>query len=113
MKAYFRQLGLPQPAVVSVDVDGGGNRPGGPDGADGEVMLDIEVAGAVAPQAKIAVYFAPNTDKGFFDAVTQAVHDAANQPSVISISWGGRSATGRSKPWRPCTRRWRMRPPWE
>jgi len=70
-------------------VDGVGNRPGGPDGADGEVMLDIEVAGAVAPRAKIAVYFAPNTDKGFFDAVTHAVHDAANQPSVISISWGG------------------------
>jgi kumamolisin len=75
--------------VVSVGVDGAGNRPGGADGADGEVMLDIEVAGSVAPQAKIAVYFAPNTDKGFFDAVTHAIHDAANQPSVISISWGG------------------------
>jgi kumamolisin len=52
-------------------------------------MLDIEVAGAVAPGANIAVYFAPNTDAGFRDAVSKAVHDATNKPSVISISWGG------------------------
>ena len=51
-------------------------------------MLDIEVAGAVAPGAKIVVYFAPNTDQGFLDAITTAVHDSTNQPSVISISWG-------------------------
>jgi kumamolisin len=89
LKTYFNQLGLPEPPVVSVGVDGAANRPSGPDGADGEVMLDIQVAGAVAPQAKIAAYFAPNTDKGFFDAVTHAIHDSANQPSVISISWGG------------------------
>jgi kumamolisin len=49
-------------------------------------MLDIEVAGAVAPGASIVVYFAPNTDAGFRDAVSQAVHDATNKPSVISIS---------------------------
>jgi kumamolisin len=35
------------------------------------------------------VYFTPNTDQGFLDAITTAVHDAANKPSVISISWGG------------------------
>jgi kumamolisin len=57
--------------------------------SDGEVMLDIEVAGAVAPGARIVVYFAPNTDQGFHDAVTTAVHDTVNKPSVISISWGG------------------------
>jgi kumamolisin len=51
-------------------------------------MLDIEVAGAIAPQARITVYFAPNTDAGFLDALRTAVHDAANKPSVISISWG-------------------------
>jgi kumamolisin len=52
-------------------------------------MLDIEVSGAVAPGARIVVYFAPNTDQGFHDAITTAVHDAVNKPSVISISWGG------------------------
>jgi kumamolisin len=69
-------------------VDGGTNAPGDPNGADGEVALDIQVAGSIAPGAKIAVYFAPNTDQGFIDAITTAVHDTANQPSVISISWG-------------------------
>jgi kumamolisin len=52
-------------------------------------MLDIEVVGAIAPQAVIAVYFAPNTDAGFLDAITTAIHDATNKPSILSISWGG------------------------
>ena len=63
--------------------------PSNANGADGEVMLDIEVSAAVAPGAKIVVYFAPNTDQGFIDAIGSAVHDATNNPSVISISWGG------------------------
>ena len=89
LQIYFQQLGIPQPDVISVSVDGGQNIPEGtPDSADGEVALDIEVVGSIAPRTKIAVYFAPNTDQGFLDAVTQATHDAANNPSVISISWG-------------------------
>ena len=51
--------------------------------------LDIEVAGAIAPGANIAVYFAPNTDQGFIDAIGAAVHDSVRKPSVVSISWGG------------------------
>ncbi len=88
LKAYFGALGLVPPKVKAIRVDGGRNHPTTADSADGEVMLDIEVAGAVAPKATLAVYFAPNTDQGFLDAITQAVHDAVNKPSVISISWG-------------------------
>jgi kumamolisin len=87
--AYFQTLGLPAPAITAVSVDGGKNTPGNASSADGEVMLDIEVSAAVATGAKIAVYFAPNTDQGFIDAVSTAVHDTTNKPSVISISWGG------------------------
>ena len=87
---YFAQLGLKMPQVTAVSIDHGRNQPtGDATGPDGEVMLDIEVAGAVAPKAKIVVYFAPNTDRGFIDAVTTAIHDQTNRPSVISISWGG------------------------
>jgi kumamolisin len=89
INAYFQKLGLPVPNVKTVRVDGASNHPSTPDGADGEVMLDIEVAAAIAPKALIAVYFAPNTDKGFLDAITMATHDTVNKPSVISISWGG------------------------
>jgi kumamolisin len=87
--AYFKTLSQTAPTVVAVPVDGGKNAPSTASGADGEVMLDIEVSAAVAPGAKLAVYFAPNTDQGFIDAITTAVHDRTNKPSVISISWGG------------------------
>jgi kumamolisin len=89
LKAYFSGLGLPTPKVKAVRVDGGRNQPSDANSADGEVMLDIEVAGAIAPKAKIVVYFAPNTDRGFLDAINKAVHDTTNKPSLISISWGG------------------------
>ncbi len=89
LKAYFKRLGIPMPLVMARSVDGGHNQPtGDPNGPDGEVMLDIEVVGAVAPGAKIVVYFAPNTDAGFLDAVTTAIHDTLNKPSAVSISWG-------------------------
>ncbi len=86
---YFQSLGLTPPNVTAVLLDGGTNAPGDPNGADGEVMLDIEVAGGVAPGAKIVVYFTTNTDQGFQDAISTAIHDTTNDPSVISISWGG------------------------
>ena len=91
LKTYFAAIGVaPAPKVTSVSVDHATNKPaGGADGPDGEVLLDIEVAGAVAPGAHLAVYFAPNTDAGFLDAITTAVHDTVNTPSIISISWGG------------------------
>ena len=87
LTAYFNSLGTPVPTVTAISVDGGSNTPGSD--ADGEVMLDIEVVGAIASGANIAVYFAPNTDQGFIDAITDAVHDTARKPSVVSISWGG------------------------
>jgi kumamolisin len=89
LATYFGGLGIAAPTVTSVSVDGGRNEPTTADSADGEVMLDIEVAGSVAPGARIVVYFAPNTDRGFLDAISRAVHDTVNRPSVISISWGG------------------------
>jgi kumamolisin len=73
--------------VIAVGVAGGSNQPGSD--ADAEVTLDIEVAGALAPGASLVVYFAPNTDQGFYEAISQAAHDTAHKISVMSISWGG------------------------
>ncbi len=88
LDTYFSGLGIPVPSVTAQGVDGATNVPGqDPDGADGEVELDIEVAGSVAPGAAQVVYFAPNTDQGFIDAVTTAVH-ATPTPAAVSISWG-------------------------
>jgi kumamolisin len=84
----FAAMGISPPTIVAVPVSGGSNAPGQDQGADGEVALDIQVCGGCAPGAKIAVYFAPNTDQGFVDALTTAIHDDDNSPSVLSISWG-------------------------
>jgi kumamolisin len=88
LNTFFAGLNLPTPPVSAVGVDGASNVAGqDPNGADGEVLLDIEVVGALAPGASIVVYFAPNTDAGFLDAVSEAVH-ATPTPAAISISWG-------------------------
>ncbi len=51
LKTYFKEIQTSAPNVTAVSVDHGRNNPtGDPNGADGEVMLDIEVAGAVAPR---------------------------------------------------------------
>ena len=93
LQKYFSGLGLSAPEIVTVSVDGGRNQPGtdpsDPQCADGEVMLDIEVVGAIAPKAKLIVYFAPNTGQGFMDVINHAVHDSDHNPTVISMSWGG------------------------
>jgi kumamolisin len=89
LKTYFARLGIKAPKVVVVSVGNAHNTPtGNADSADGEVVLDIEVAGAVAPGAQIVVYFAPNTDDAFVNALYAAVHDNLRRPSIVSISWG-------------------------
>jgi kumamolisin len=89
LSSYFSKLGVKPPKVIAVSVGGAHNAPTGkPDSADGEVVLDIEIAGAVAPGAQIVVYFAPNTDAGFINALYAAIHDNLRRPSIVSISWG-------------------------
>jgi kumamolisin len=94
LNAYFKSLGISVPNVVAVSVGGAYNRPvPGPNSPDDEVNLDIEVVGAIAPLARIVVYFAPNTTAGWIRAVNAAIHDSYHKPSVISISWGGNENT--------------------
>lgn len=90
LTTFFQRAGMAVPTVVSVSVDGAANAPtGDPEGPDAEVELDIEMAGALAPGATIVVYFAQNSEQGFVDALSTAVHDATNKPSIVSVSWGG------------------------
>jgi kumamolisin len=95
LTTYFNNIGVKPPKVTSVSYTGGGkNNPGtdafAQDNPDVEVALDIEVAGGIAPGANILVYFAPDaTDQSFLGALSAIVHDTANNPNVVSISWGG------------------------
>lgn len=87
LTSYWQLMGVTGPKVTAVGIDGAGNQPGG--SADIEVDLDVEIPGSIATGANYVVYFAPNTDQGFVDAITTAAHDTTNKPSIISISWGG------------------------
>jgi kumamolisin len=88
LNTYWNYLGLKtRPNVYSVAVDGVGNVPGSED--DAEVVLDIEVIGGICPNSNIYVYFAPNTDQGFYDAIHSAIYNTVQRVTVISISWGG------------------------
>lgn len=96
LNAYFQNLGLATPPSVTAVAypNGGTNSPGtnalDPSNPDVEVMLDIEVAGAVAPGAKFVVYFAPDaTDQSFLNAMSAIINDTVNKPNIVSISWGG------------------------
>lgn len=94
LRKYFRELDIPTPKVTWFSVGAGRNAPtGDPYGDDGEVTLDIQVAGSVAPEAEITVCFAASTVRGFLRAINATIHDEVHRPTVISISWGAPEAS--------------------
>ena len=88
VSAYFQKIGVPAPNIQIVAVDGVSTDPAADPDSTGEVMLDVDVAGAMAGGAKIAVYFSTFDEKGFIDCLSAVINDAANDPGVLSISWG-------------------------
>lgn len=90
IKNYFSRLGLLDiPTIVSIGVDGAYNNPNSKSNDvnthNVQVTLDIEILAPIVPGAIINVYFAPNTDAGFYNAIKKAIDDNCN---TISISWG-------------------------
>jgi kumamolisin len=88
--AYLKGLGVPHVAFNVVKVDGGADLPADP-GPTGENMLDAEMIGALVPNADKTLYVTGNTDRGFLDAISTALHDSHHN-NAISISWGGPEA---------------------
>jgi len=87
LKKFCTMAKLPAPPqVITVSTDG--TPTNAKDGAEGEVMLDIEVATGVLPNARIVVYFAHFTEQGWVTILDAAVHDQKNDPGVLSASWG-------------------------
>jgi kumamolisin len=95
LRTYFQSIGVTPPRVTVASFPGSGTTAPGqnpldPTNCDIEVMLDIEVAGAIAPGADIVVYFARNSSaQSFLTTMTAILHDTVNKPSIISLSWGG------------------------
>ena len=86
--AYYAGHNLKAPEINVVTLNGVENKTG--TAADGEVALDSQVIGAIAPDAKQTLIFSNNTDQGFVDAITRATFpkDGEAENSAISISWG-------------------------
>ena len=64
--------------------------PDAEDESDIEVLLDMEIAGTIAPGAKLFMYFVKDgSDKQILLGISAAVHDAATDLSVLSLSFGG------------------------
>ncbi len=55
---------------------------------DLEAALDVQLIASLAPEARIVVYEAPDDERGFLDAVRDAIFDEEYAPSVLSISYG-------------------------
>jgi subtilase family serine protease len=83
VQQYFQNYNLGTPTINNVRVDGYNGSAG--QGAI-EVELDIEVVGALAPQANQLIYEGPNTTQGLNDTYNRIVTD--NQAQVVSTSWG-------------------------
>jgi kumamolisin len=53
-----------------------------------EVTMDIELLAALAPGARVIVYFAPPDEQGIYLALHRAIYSKEYAPDVLSISWG-------------------------
>lgn len=86
LATFCKNANIPVPTVRPVSVD---NTPTNQrDGAEGEVMLDVEVVAGVCPAASIVVYFSSFDENGWVNALDTAIHDETNPLTVISCSWG-------------------------
>ena len=100
LAAYFERAGVKNPPSILV-AKGHGLAKNVPDPEsyseslappDGEVLMDMEIIGTVAPGAKIVMYFVEDGKDGSeqqcLRAVTTAVHDSSADLSILSLSWG-------------------------
>jgi len=83
---FCRLNGTPVPVVKTVSVDGISTT--AKDGAEGEVMLDVEIVAGACPKSTIVVYFAHWSERGWVSILDAVIQDKMNDPGVLSISWG-------------------------
>ncbi len=86
LQEFCQLVNIGMPTVKAISADG--TSTSAHDGAEGEVMMDVEVVADVCPKATIAVYFAQWSELGWITCIDAAVHDHVNDPHVLSASWG-------------------------
>ncbi|MFN7972727.1 MAG: S53 family peptidase [Acidobacteriota bacterium] len=88
VKKALRKQGIAMPRIDVVTVAGARDRRGRDRAADDEMALDVQVAAAAAPGARLVVYIAPDTERGLVEMISTAIHDRAHAPTILSLSWG-------------------------
>ncbi len=86
LQEFCQVANVSVPTVKAVSTDGISTS--AKDGAEGEVMLDVEVVAGACPRSKIVVYFAHWTEQGWMTILDAVIRDRENDPGVLSISWG-------------------------
>ena len=86
LQEFCKLAGVNMPSVKAVSADGTSTSV--KDGAEGEVMLDVEVVAGVCPKSTIVVYFAHWSEHGWITALDAVTQDKENDPGVLSASWG-------------------------
>jgi kumamolisin len=83
---FCKLTGTAEPTVKPISTDG--TSTSAKDGAEGEVMLDVEIAAGCCPKSTIVLYFADFSEQGWITALDAVMQDKENDPGVVSVSWG-------------------------
>ena len=95
LEQYFEAIGIPMPEITWEKVTEKAKNEPTPKPTDGsawfdyEVYMDIEIAAALAPGAKIVVYFTEDANPSEFNIAMKAIMaDKKHDVNIVSISYG-------------------------
>lgn len=94
LSTFWSELALPSmPTFIPVSVDGASYTFDINDDAAFENTLDVEIIGGLCPNSTILLYSAPNSNRGYYDAINSAISGTQYRgvmysPDKISTSWG-------------------------
>jgi kumamolisin len=86
LEKFCKLTGGAVPVVKPISTDGTPTTT--KDGAEGEVMLDVEIVAGCCPKSTIVLYFANWSEQGWIAALDAVTQDKENDPGVLSVSWG-------------------------
>ncbi len=86
LATFCQNANVAVPTVKTVSVNNTSTN--AKDGAEGEVMLDVEVVAGACPQSTIVVYFSSFDESGWVNIVDTSIHSSTDPATVISCSWG-------------------------
>jgi kumamolisin len=87
-EACMKLNGVKAGEVLTKRVDGADDIRRGETEFDTELALDTQIAGGLAPGARLVLYTAPHSERGFLDVIRTVLFDDELQPSILSISYG-------------------------